>query len=247
MKFKIDPDVVAVAAVFGTVLIGPILFIIKKVWPEPGPPRHTLSIKSTPVNVSFTLNGETKTTPYSERLLEGEHVASMPGTVSIGSKNYSFARWEDGITTPTRTINLVHDIALTAIYLLDEFVQNRGPGIIDEQPGYRFRTQPGAQLQIEPAGVVPLDAEIVCYAKTWNSSCNCNNYNKWCDGAPYAPGAYVCRGFKSCLREPNEVFDRLRKAGYPVTTLWIARGLPPAGDAEYVGWSDRPHIWQRIK
>jgi len=81
------------------------------------PPTHTLSISSSPVSgVTFTIDGLTRTTPFSATIDEGTYTLTMPSTVTIGGVEYQFVNWADGVTTPSRTINLTADMSLTANY-----------------------------------------------------------------------------------------------------------------------------------
>lgn len=82
-------------------------------------PTHTLSVASSPVDsVSFTINGKGRTTPYSETLEEDNYTIIMPASFAdVGSgKTYSFDRWENGLTSTSRTVLLDKDMNLTAYY-----------------------------------------------------------------------------------------------------------------------------------
>jgi hypothetical protein len=72
---------------------------------------HALTVDAN-IQVSFTINGASKTTPYTEVLQEGTYTVSMPSTV----EGYRFKSWEDGSTDPTRTVNLTSDLAIFATY-----------------------------------------------------------------------------------------------------------------------------------
>jgi len=83
----------------------------------PPPPSYTLSITSSPISgVSFTLDGEEYTTPYSATLEAGNYTVTVPQEVTVEGTSYEFVQWDDDITTPTRTIELTGDTALTIQY-----------------------------------------------------------------------------------------------------------------------------------
>jgi hypothetical protein len=84
--------------------------------PELSPQSYTLSVESTPVEVSFTMDGDNTETPYSETLMAGEYTLSVPETVTVGGVEYSFSWWGDGEMEPSRTLNLVADTELSVIY-----------------------------------------------------------------------------------------------------------------------------------
>jgi hypothetical protein len=78
--------------------------------------KHTVSITSNPVATSFTVDELDYTTPWSDSLTEGTHTISVPSTFTIGDKRYDFRNWEDYSTNPTRTLDLVNDMHITAYY-----------------------------------------------------------------------------------------------------------------------------------
>lgn len=81
------------------------------------PPTYTLSIESSPITgVTFTLDGQTLTTPYSTTLDEGEHTVTVPQTVTVAGVEYGFDRWGDGATSPTRTIDVRSNVTLSIHY-----------------------------------------------------------------------------------------------------------------------------------
>jgi len=79
------------------------------------PPTYILKIDSTPISVPFTIDGISKTTPYSESLQEGKYTIIMSPNVTVVDI-YNFVRWEDGSTNPTRIVNLTSDMSLLATY-----------------------------------------------------------------------------------------------------------------------------------
>ena len=84
--------------------------------PALSPQSYTLSVESTPIEVSFTVDGDTAETPYSETLMTGEYTLSAPETVTVGGEEYSFQWWGDGETGASRTLDLAADTELSVIY-----------------------------------------------------------------------------------------------------------------------------------
>jgi len=81
------------------------------------PPRsYTLSVESTPIEVSFTVDGEDAETPYTGTFTSGEYTLSVPETVTVGDAEYGFQWWADGETEATRTLELRADTELSVIY-----------------------------------------------------------------------------------------------------------------------------------
>jgi hypothetical protein len=88
-----------------------------QVSPKP-PPTHELSISSSPISgVTFTLNGTNRTTPFSSYLEAGSYTVVMPLNVTVAGKVYSFVEWDNGITSPIRSIDLTKSTAITAYYV----------------------------------------------------------------------------------------------------------------------------------
>lgn len=83
------------------------------------PPTHILTVNSTPITgVPFTINGISKSTPYTEALQEASYTVVMPSNVQVDADIYNFKSWEDGSTNPTRVINLISDRNIVATYEL---------------------------------------------------------------------------------------------------------------------------------
>jgi len=76
----------------------------------------TLTVNSTPSGVSFTINGASQVTPYSEQLPEATYTVVMPSSHVVGTTTYSFVKWEDDSTDESRTIDLTTDRTLKATY-----------------------------------------------------------------------------------------------------------------------------------
>ena len=83
----------------------------------PGPVVIKLEVNSSPITgVSFAIDGLSFVTPFSSSMDEGTYTITMPQTIAIGGVNYEFVNWADGVTTPSRMINLIADMSLTANY-----------------------------------------------------------------------------------------------------------------------------------
>lgn len=82
------------------------------------PLTYTLNVNSSPISgIEFTLDGLTRTTPFSGDLEPATYTITMPPTVTVDTTKYGFDHWEDGTIDPTRTITLDSDITLTAYYV----------------------------------------------------------------------------------------------------------------------------------
>lgn len=83
---------------------------------------YTLMITSDPSPIDFTLNGSEVATPFSERLLSDTYTIVFPASVWVGVDKYIFSQWENGLTTPTRTLTLDRDYnqGLVATYVLKQ-------------------------------------------------------------------------------------------------------------------------------
>jgi hypothetical protein len=80
-------------------------------------PYYELAVNSSPISgVSFTINGTSQTTPYSEWLLEVSYTLVMPGINTVGGARYYWSQWSDGNTSQSRTVILNTNITLTAQY-----------------------------------------------------------------------------------------------------------------------------------
>jgi hypothetical protein len=82
---------------------------------------HTLMVNrsgggSTPL--TFTLNGVSHNTAYSELLPVGEYTLSAPTIVDVGTGVLEFSYWSTGATTPTITVNLQDRTIIVATYTL---------------------------------------------------------------------------------------------------------------------------------
>jgi hypothetical protein len=80
------------------------------------PATHVLTVNSNPAGITFTINNTTQTTPYADTLQEGSYTITMPQSVVVNGKTYTFQQWEDGTTVSQRTINLTADMTVQATY-----------------------------------------------------------------------------------------------------------------------------------
>lgn len=84
----------------------------------PLPSTYVLSVSSSPLSgVSFTLDGTSQTTPFAISLEEGSYMIVMPLNVTVAGKVYSFVEWDNGITSPLRSIELTEYTVITAYYV----------------------------------------------------------------------------------------------------------------------------------
>ncbi|GAJ10180.1 unnamed protein product, partial [marine sediment metagenome] len=83
----------------------------------PPPNPHSLTIETPPVSgVQIYVNNGVHLTPWSGELREGSYIISIPKTMFVDTYVYEFTQWEDGETSPTRTINLTADTTVKATY-----------------------------------------------------------------------------------------------------------------------------------
>jgi hypothetical protein len=83
----------------------------------PPPPERTLTVYSSPSGVTFTVDGVSRTTPWSATYSQGASVSLvMPSTHSVGEARYYWDRWSDGVTSRSRTVIMDTDVTLTAYY-----------------------------------------------------------------------------------------------------------------------------------
>ena len=80
--------------------------------------HHQLSISSVPTSVSFTLNGTSKTTPYSATIDKGTYQINFASSFSRAGLTWIFGYWNDDTsnTNPNRTIDLQSDTSLSVTY-----------------------------------------------------------------------------------------------------------------------------------
>lgn len=82
------------------------------------PSEYTLTIYSSPSGVTFTADGVSHTTPWSETYTKDTSVSLvMPSTHTVGEARYPWEQWsEDGDTNRIKTITLSSTTTLTAVY-----------------------------------------------------------------------------------------------------------------------------------
>ena len=78
---------------------------------------YTLAIYSTPTGIPFIVDGVSHTTPWSSVYDEGTMPnLVMPDTYTIGSAKYLWNKWNDGVTSRSRTVTMNNNVSLTANY-----------------------------------------------------------------------------------------------------------------------------------
>jgi GH25 family lysozyme M1 (1,4-beta-N-acetylmuramidase) len=78
---------------------------------------RTLTVYSSPSGATFTVDGSSHTTPWSQTYSKGASVSLvMPSTHSVGEAKYYWDRWSDGVTSQSRTVIMDTDLTLTAYY-----------------------------------------------------------------------------------------------------------------------------------
>jgi hypothetical protein len=124
------------------------------------PPTHELSVSSSPISdVTFTLDGTNRTTPFSTSLEAGSYTVVMPLNVTIDGTAYSFVEWDNGITSPIRSIDLTNYTSITAYYvapietstITGKITDNQGNPITDAKVTI-METEEYTYTLSEPAG-----------------------------------------------------------------------------------------------
>ncbi len=94
----------------------PVFFHITNRAINEGPltPTYTLTVNSSPFDVTFTVNGVPHTTPWSETYNEDTSVIlAMTETQTIGDARYYWDRWSDGEPSRSRTVTMDANLTLT--------------------------------------------------------------------------------------------------------------------------------------
>jgi len=131
------------------------------------PPTHEMNVSSLPVSdVTFTLDGTNRTTPFSSSLEAESYTIAMPLNVTVNGKAYSFVEWDNGITSPIRNIYLTESTAVTAYYatsiettnstITGKITDNQGNPIIDAKVTI-VETEKYTYTLSEPAGQYRFD------------------------------------------------------------------------------------------
>ena len=79
-------------------------------------PKYTLTISSSPVDVTVIVDGESSLTPQLKDLKVGDYSVTTPLRVTVEGEEYLFIKWSDGVTENERTINLEEDLSLEITY-----------------------------------------------------------------------------------------------------------------------------------
>jgi hypothetical protein len=81
------------------------------------PPEYTLTLHSSPSEVTFKIDNVSYTTPWSGTYSEGTSASlEMPETHTVGDARYYWNQWGDGNTSRSRTVTINKNITLTAHY-----------------------------------------------------------------------------------------------------------------------------------
>jgi len=82
------------------------------------PTQYTFAIDSSPTGVTFTVDGVSRTTPWSGTYSEGASVSLvMPETHTVGNAKYYWDQWSNGLTSRSRTVIMNTNITLAACFI----------------------------------------------------------------------------------------------------------------------------------
>jgi hypothetical protein len=85
--------------------------------PEPIPPKFTLAVDSSPIEVTFTFDDISCTTPWSGTYDENTSVEIvMPEIHTANETRYYWGQWSDEVTNRSRTVTMDTNITLTAYF-----------------------------------------------------------------------------------------------------------------------------------
>jgi hypothetical protein len=82
---------------------------------------HTLTINRSgggSKSLSFTLNGQSYNTPYSELMPVGDYSITVPNPYDVGTGVLAFSYWSDGVNSASRTCTLDRRLILVVTYTL---------------------------------------------------------------------------------------------------------------------------------
>ena len=130
---------------------------------------HELTVTTSPfLTIPFTVDGESRTTPYTQILDEDFHTIEMPGIHAYGFyPRYVWSRWlEDGDTNRTKTIMLNTNTTLTALYMRERAVLRVIPEVVELGPEHVIGNQFTVAVVIE--NVVGLSGFELRFG--WNST-----------------------------------------------------------------------------
>lgn len=107
---------------------------------------HTLMINrsgggSTPM--TFTLNGVTYNTPFSQVMPEGQYTLIAPNPVTLATGVLGFSYWQDGSTNPTITFNLNKPTIMVATYTITSGYASCPSLYVWNGTGYSYITDVG--------------------------------------------------------------------------------------------------------
>jgi hypothetical protein len=95
----------------------PYLFLMNRDYTLEAVFSPTLTIHSLPIEVIFTADGVSHTTPWTGTYVKGTQISLvMPEIQVLGETRYYWSQWSDGITTRSRAVAMNTNITLTAYY-----------------------------------------------------------------------------------------------------------------------------------
>jgi hypothetical protein len=104
--------------------------------------KHTLIVNTAYAGASFTLDGKSYTTPYSELLDVGTHTIMVPYTIQTRKGGIlNFERWGDEDTSTTKTINLQSRMLLVPTYKLISGIASCPSLYVWNGTNYMYRTE----------------------------------------------------------------------------------------------------------
>jgi len=210
-------------------------------WIGPPPPSHTLMVDSSPSGVSFTVDGVSRTTPWSGTYSEGASVSLvMPGF----HDGYIWYHWwwiEDGdlITDRNRTKSVIMDtdITLTGYYIQSSFRPGTGEAtkiwLMDaSDPTAVPATYPDGQQYIELNDTYGVGDTFT----VWANVTNVTELWMYQVGVTYDPAILECTGYgegELFYRAPQEyrtdppnqpiLFDDTGYLGYWNHVAWVLK------------------------
>ncbi|UCG36302.1 MAG: hypothetical protein JSV64_06730 [Candidatus Bathyarchaeota archaeon] len=141
-----------------------------------------LSIYSDPiVDVPFSLNGTDYATAWTDFLEVGNYTISMPSNLTVGIDLYSFVKWEDNSTNPTRMISLAANATVTAHYVYVPPVHTLS---VNSDPivGVNF-TVDGVAHTSNWSGSIDEGDHTIVMSHTWTNGSGSHVFDHWEDGS----------------------------------------------------------------
>jgi hypothetical protein len=126
-------------------------------------PIYLLSTDSNLPNVLFTIDSvKGYTTPTILRLLRGSYIISFPSEVEYNGQRLTFKVWENGTTSPTRTLNLTGSMKIIGYYTALTLTVNSTPisGVPVTIDGYSIGITPLSTPVSEGTHAVSVPMEV---------------------------------------------------------------------------------------